>query len=439
MKLSEIQLVPEIQALFQENNEYNAIKADITERGIQDPVKVNKHNQLLAGYTRVKIAQELGLDEVPHVVVDVSGDMNAMMEYAILDNIRRRQLTDLQLVEYGMKLEELYEGRKGIRRDSMSEVDRMTTSEGKTRDLVAVQLSEQTGVKMSGKKYERLKTIAAKAVPEVKEKLNKGEITQAAALELVKLDCDEQRKIISKHRDVKDIRKVIRLQEKQEQRKQLAYNSASLSTPDSVTLYHGKMQEEGKKINDNSVDLILTDPPYGSEYLHLWDELAVFAKRVLNPSGYLITYSGQLHLPVVMWKLEKQLEHYWTISLIHSGNKQLINGRDIFCGWKPILIFVKPPLKLTGIRIDDIINGAGREKSLHDWQQAEEELTTLIETFSKPGDTVVDPFAGAGTTLLVAHGLGRMVIGIDDDEQNINIIKGRMNGRKRRFACAPTV
>ncbi len=99
MKLSDIQLVPEIQALFIENNEYDAIKADIAERGIQDPVKVNKHNQLLAGYTRVKIAHELGFDEVPHVVVDVDGDMNAMMEYAILDNIRRRQLTDLQLKE----------------------------------------------------------------------------------------------------------------------------------------------------------------------------------------------------------------------------------------------------------------------------------------------------------------------------------------------------
>ena len=92
MKLSEIQLVPEIQALFSENNEYDAIKADIAERGIQDPVKINTHNQLLAGYTRVKIAQ-LGLDEVPHIVVDIDGDINDMMEYAILDNIRRRQTT----------------------------------------------------------------------------------------------------------------------------------------------------------------------------------------------------------------------------------------------------------------------------------------------------------------------------------------------------------
>ncbi len=201
MKLSEIQLVPEIQALFAENNEYDAIKADIAERGIQDPVKVNKHNQLLAGYTRVKIAQELGLDEVPHVVVDVSGDMNAMMEYSILDNIRRRQLTDLQLVEYGVKLEELYEGRQG-RPEKGGQNDHVF--EGKTRDLVAAQLSEQAGAKMSGKKYERLKTIATKAIPEVKQGYNNGEITQAKALELAKMSPEMQVQLLQIERFIYD-------------------------------------------------------------------------------------------------------------------------------------------------------------------------------------------------------------------------------------------
>ena len=189
MKLSEIQFIPEVQALFSENNEYDAIKADIAERGIQDPVKVNKHNQLLAGYTRVKIAQELGLDEVPHVVVDVDGDMDAMMEYAILDNIRRRQLTDLQLVEYGVKLEKLYDGRQG-RPEKGGQNDHVF--EGKTRDLVAAQLSEQADAKMSGKKYERLKTIATKAIPEVRQKYNEGELTQAQALELAKFPSEVQ-------------------------------------------------------------------------------------------------------------------------------------------------------------------------------------------------------------------------------------------------------
>jgi DNA modification methylase len=50
----------------------------------------------------------------------------------------------------------------------------------------------------------------------------------------------------------------------------------------------------------------------------------------------------------------------------------------------------------------------------------------LIESFSKQGDTVVDTFAGAGTTLLAAYRLNKKVVGIDDLEQNINIMKGRL-------------
>ncbi len=198
MKLSEIQLIQEIQALFSENNEYDAIKADIAERGIQDPVKVNKHNQLLAGYTRVKIAQELGIDEVPHVVVDVDGDINVMMEYAILDNLRRRQLTDLQLVEYGMKLEKLYEGRQGGDRKSedFQEGQPVHLENGKTRDLVADKIQKQTGAKMSGKKYDRLRTIATQAVLGIKQQFNNGEITQKDALQFANLPSDEQRKIV---------------------------------------------------------------------------------------------------------------------------------------------------------------------------------------------------------------------------------------------------
>ncbi len=44
-------------------------------------------------------------------------------------------------------------------------------------------------------------------------------------------------------------------------------------------------------IKDNSIDLILTDPPYPKEYLPLWKDLSFFASRVLKPSKFLLTYS----------------------------------------------------------------------------------------------------------------------------------------------------
>ncbi len=52
---------------------------------------------------------------------------------------------------------------------------------------------------MSGKKYERLKTIATKAAPEVKRKLNDGEISQKVALELCKVKNHKEQKRLLSH------------------------------------------------------------------------------------------------------------------------------------------------------------------------------------------------------------------------------------------------
>jgi predicted methyltransferase len=49
-------------------------------------------------------------------------------------------------------------------------------------------------------------------------------------------------------------------------------------------------------IPDNSVPLILTDPPYGDEAAPLYEWLALWARRVLIPGGSLICYTGQSRL-----------------------------------------------------------------------------------------------------------------------------------------------
>jgi len=195
---------------------------------------------------------------------------------------------------------------------------------------------------------------------------------------------------------------------------------------DRLKLFIGDFREVCEDIEDNSIDLILTDPPYGEEYLDLWEDLGKIAKRVLREGGLLVTYSGKAFLPQVYDSLSKHLEYVWTVALIHTGKEQTrYHPLQIFEGWKPILLFAKQPFT-PNKWIQDVVKGAGKDKEYHKWGQPIEEARVLIRNFSEPEDLVLDPFAGGGSVVVASLLENRKVIGIDIDEKNISIIKGRV-------------
>ena len=124
-------------------------------------------------------------------------------------------------------------------------------------------------------------------------------------------------------------------------------------------------------LNDlKDIDVIITDPPYPKEYLDCFSDLGKFAKEKLKDTGFLAVYSGQYHLPEVIKRLSEHLTYVWTFCLYHVGKKQLVNGVNIMCGWKPVLIFSKGRKKMRFSAYDVLVSEA-REKSSHKWQQSE--------------------------------------------------------------------
>jgi len=165
-----------------------------------------------------------------------------------------------------------------------------------------------------------------------------------------------------------------------------------------------------------NIDAIITDPPYPKEYIQCWSDLSLYAKNHLKEDGFLVAYSGQYNLPEVINRLSEHLTYVWTFCLYHSGKCQLVNGVNIMCGWKPILIYSKGRKKMRFSAYDVTISES-REKENHKWQQSKTGVKSLIETFSKPGELIVDPFAGSGTFLKVANELNRNSIGADLNDQ----------------------
>jgi len=182
----------------------------------------------------------------------------------------------------------------------------------------------------------------------------------------------------------------------------------------------------GAYVQDRSVDAIITDPPYPKEFLHVWKELSEFGARVLKPSGFLITYCPQYYLDKVMCDMRQDLTYWCQIVMTHDRSRSTLFPRKEICGYKPILVFQKPPITKPYKSFVDIIKGSGREKGLHEWQQSEGELTPLIETFTQVGDIIMDPFMGSGTTLAAALRNNRKAIGFDINPKVEEVVKKRL-------------
>lgn len=176
-----------------------------------------------------------------------------------------------------------------------------------------------------------------------------------------------------------------------------------------------------------SVDVIITDPPYPQEYLPVYEHMAREAVRVLKPGALAVVMCGQSYLPQIYSALGNHLTYHWTAAYLTPGGQAVqLWQRKVNTFWKPLLIYSNGDY--TGNWLGDVCKSAvnDNDKQHHDWGQSESGMTEVIEKFSKPGDVVLDPFAGAGTTGVCAIHQGRRFVGIDCDADQIKLSADRL-------------
>lgn len=190
-----------------------------------------------------------------------------------------------------------------------------------------------------------------------------------------------------------------------------------------VTLYHGDCREW---MEPSPAALVLTDPPYSGEFAWAWSWLAKWSEKALEPAGSVVTLCGVSNLPGALHAFDQSsLRYWWTAAMIHSQQSRL-PGKWVVSGWKPALWFVKEHRRSSSWVLDTRAPKT-RPKGLHEWQQPQDWFGTWVIALTEPDDTVLDPFAGSGTTLRAAKDLGRKAIGIEIEERYCEIAARRLS------------
>jgi hypothetical protein len=181
-------------------------------------------------------------------------------------------------------------------------------------------------------------------------------------------------------------------------------------------------------LEPGSVDAIITDPPYARDAWPLYGDLGELASKLLTPDGVLAVMVGTRleALDHIDGALSLFMRPRWRAIYLTPGPRWRDQVERVATGYKPILIYVRPDADELRWINDDVFGSMADDKAHHHWGQSESGMASLVERLTEPGQFVVDPFLGGGTTAVVCRDLGRRFIGCDVDQAAVATARERL-------------
>lgn len=226
-----------------------------------------------------------------------------------------------------------------------------------------------------------------------------------------------------------------------------------------------------KDIPDGSVDMVLTDPPYGTTQCK-WDSIIPLEpmwaelKRVIKPNGAIAMTASQPFTSALVMSNVKMFKYEWTWDKVNQYTNHLNAKHQPMKRHESVLVFAKgkttfnrqmverespyvsrktstyqgetygemkhndygklrthlPPCSVLAIK-------ARSPKSYHPTQKPVELMEYLLKTYTNEGETVLDFAMGSGTTGVAAKNLNRNFIGIELDPEYFAIAEKRIESK----------
>ena len=236
-----------------------------------------------------------------------------------------------------------------------------------------------------------------------------------------------------------------------------------------IELYNDDCIVAMDNLRAKSIDLIVTDPPYNlGNFMKTrdtnlkkmrdnffgaagWDDMGFeeweksmesffeLSSRVMKKGGSMIVFMAIIKVETIIKLAEKHGFYYKTTGIWHKTNPMPRNMNLHFVNSTEAWVYFTYKTKTGtfnngGAMFHDFIEtsvtpNSERKYGKHPTQKPESLMQHFVEILSNPGDNILDPFMGSGTTGVVSKRAGRNFIGIELNSEYYNIAKSRIEGK----------
>lgn len=233
-----------------------------------------------------------------------------------------------------------------------------------------------------------------------------------------------------------------------------------------ICLHNGDCVEKMQKIEPNTIDFILTDPPYNlgnfmknratnlkkmrdnffgaagwddldfEEWTESMDDFFKESARVMKKGGSMIVFMSIIKVETIIKLAEKNGFYYKTTGIWHKLNPMPRNMNLHFVNSTEAWVYFTYKTKTgtfnnDGKMIHDfyetaVVSNGEKKAGKHPTQKPIQLMEHFVKSLSNEGDFILDPFMGSGSTGVAAQNLSRNFIGIELSQEYYNIARKRM-------------
>jgi DNA modification methylase len=418
----DLKINPEFKKLIPplSQEEFTQLENNCLEEGMRDAI-VTWNGYIIDGHNRYEIVTRWGIE---YKTIEKHFDSEQdVKEWMILNQFGRRNLSNYQRSVLALELEDVF--REKAKENLSKAGQSYSPKEGsqiyeKVNEKIDTYKEVAKVANVSHDTIAKVKKIEQKAAPEIKEKLSTGEMS-----------------INQAYQEIKKEEKQIILEQKKEENAKILSNEVKENKP---IIYISDCIDYLNTLENNSFDLLITDPPYSTDV----DNIEDFAESWVNLALSKVKETGRVYICIGAYP--KEVNAYMNILL--KQNKFIVDNPLIWSYKNTLGITPKMKYNLNYQMVLHLYSDKSQEldtsitnemfnvmeinapdgrlgNRYHTWQKPDELGMRLIKHSTKENDKILDCFACTGTFLLMAAKMNRQAIGCEINFENAKIAKER--------------